>query len=120
MPLRILGVVALVGSGLWAVFADEIVPSWAWFLAKTYLLVFVLVWFRGTLPRLRVDQLMGLAWKFFLPLTLINIVAAALWMALPGFQGGLLTFILLSLSAWWLTRLNNPAPLQPRTYILVE
>ncbi len=120
VPLRVLGVVALVGAGAWAAFADELVPSWAWFLAKTYLLVFVLVWFRGTLPRLRVDQLMGLAWKFFLPLTLINIVAAALWVALPGLQGGLFAFAVLLLSAWWLIRLNNPAPLQPRTYLLVE
>ncbi len=120
MALRGSGVLACVGTGMLAYLANEAVPSWAWFLAKTYLLVFVMVWFRGTLPRLRVDQLMGLAWKFFLPLTLINIMAAALWVALPGFQGGLFAFALLSLSVWWLIRLNNPAPLQPRTYLLVD
>lgn len=54
-------------------------PSWLWFLLKAYLLFFVMMWFRGTLPRLRVDQLMGFAWKFLLPLTLINIVVAAQW-----------------------------------------
>ena len=118
--LRVLGVVACVGSGVVAYLANEAVPSWAWFLAKTYGLVFVLVWFRGTLPRLRVDQLMGLAWKFFLPLTLINIASAALWVAMPGPSGGVLAGALLILSGWWLIRLNNPAPLQPRTYLFVE
>jgi NADH-quinone oxidoreductase subunit H len=118
--LRGLGVLACVGGGVAAYVVNETVPSWAWFLAKTYGLVFVMVWFRGTLPRLRVDQLMGLAWKFFLPLTLINLVPAALWVAMPGWPGGVLAGALLILSAWWLIRLNNPAPLQPRTYLFVE
>lgn len=118
--LRGFGVVVCVGSGAAAYLAHEAIPSWAWFLAKTYGLVFVMVWFRGTLPRLRVDQLMGLAWKFFLPLTLINIASAALWVAMPGLSGGVLSGALLLLSAWWLIRLNHPAPLQPRTYLFVE
>jgi NADH-quinone oxidoreductase subunit H len=37
------------------------------------------IWVRGTLPRLRVDQLMSFAWKFMLPMTLFNLVVAALW-----------------------------------------
>lgn len=55
------------------------VPSWAWFFGKIGVLVAFFIWIRGTVPRLRADQLMGLAWKFMLPMTLINIVAAASW-----------------------------------------
>jgi NADH-quinone oxidoreductase subunit H len=55
------------------------VPSYLWFFAKLMALVFTFIWIRGTLPRLRMDQLMSLAWKFMLPLTLINIVAAGCW-----------------------------------------
>ncbi len=55
------------------------VPSYLWFFAKLMTLVFTFIWIRGTLPRLRMDQLMNLAWKFMLPLALVNIVAAGLW-----------------------------------------
>ncbi len=48
-------------------------PPWLWFLIKTYGLIVIFMWFRGTLPRVRVDQLMGLAWKVLVPLTLVNI-----------------------------------------------
>lgn len=50
-----------------------------YFLAKTYFFFFVMVWLRGALPRLRIDQLMGFGWKFLIPLTLVNILSAALW-----------------------------------------
>lgn len=57
----------------------QILPSWGWFFAKMYMLVLVMIWIRGTLPRLRSDQLMGLAWKFLLPLSLLNLLAASLY-----------------------------------------
>ena len=95
-------------------------PSWIWFFAKTYALVFVLVWFRGTLPRLRVDQLMGLAWKFFLPLGLVNILAAGLWVAWPFPFGTAASAALLIVSGWLLARINHPAPLEPRTYVFAD
>jgi NADH-quinone oxidoreductase subunit H len=41
--------------------------------------IFVFIWMRGTLPRLRQDQLMNFAWKFVLPMTLLNLMVAALW-----------------------------------------
>ncbi len=50
-----------------------ILPSYIWFLLKMYVIIFVLMWFRGTLPRLRVDQLQGFAWKFCVPGALLNI-----------------------------------------------
>ncbi len=55
------------------------VPSWIWFFAKVELSICVFIWVRGTLPRLRQDQLMNFAWKFVLPMTLLNLMVAALW-----------------------------------------
>jgi NADH-quinone oxidoreductase subunit H len=59
--------------------ALNFVPSWIWFFAKVMLSIVVLIWMRGTLPRLRQDQLMNFAWKFVLPMTLLNLFDAALW-----------------------------------------
>ena len=55
------------------------VPSWIWFFAKVMMSICVMIWVRGTLPRLRQDQLMNFAWKFVLPFTLLNLVDAAIW-----------------------------------------
>ncbi|MGV3525787.1 MAG: NADH-quinone oxidoreductase subunit NuoH [Candidatus Sericytochromatia bacterium] len=62
----------------------EILPSWIWFMLKSYVFVFVLFWFRGTLPRFRVDLLLAFAWKYLLPMALLNIPLAALWAYLPA------------------------------------
>ena len=55
------------------------IPSWIWFFSKLMLSIFVFIWMRGTLPRLRQDQLMNFAWKFVLPMCLVNLLAAGLW-----------------------------------------
>jgi NADH-quinone oxidoreductase subunit H len=55
------------------------VPSWIWFFGKLLVSMCVFIWIRGTLPRLRQDQLMNFAWKFVLPLTMLNLFDAALW-----------------------------------------
>ncbi len=55
------------------------IPSWLWFFLKLLAVICLFIWVRGTLPRLRMDQLMNFAWKFMLPMTLINVVVAALW-----------------------------------------
>jgi NADH-quinone oxidoreductase subunit H len=55
------------------------IPSWIWFFAKVELWICGFIWVRGTLPRLRQDQLMNFAWKFVLPMTLLNLIVAALW-----------------------------------------
>ena len=64
----------LVDQGL----ATEAFPGLTviWFLMKIFALIAVMIWLRGTLPRLRVDQLMGFAWKFMLPLSILNIFIA--------------------------------------------
>ncbi|HEY7524873.1 MAG TPA: complex I subunit 1 family protein [Candidatus Limnocylindrales bacterium] len=55
-----------------------------WFLGKTYAFVFVFVWMRGTLPRVRIDQLMGFAWKWLLPASLLNLFVTAAAVVVVG------------------------------------
>jgi NADH-quinone oxidoreductase subunit H len=65
----------------------EFVPSWIWFFSKVMLSICVMIWLRGTLPRLRQDQLMNFAWKFVLPFTLLTLVDAAVWRFIgPGWM----------------------------------
>ncbi len=60
-------------------------PPLVWFLIKTSITVFVLIWFRATFPRLRYDQLMHLGWKVLVPLALLNIlVTGAVILAMGG------------------------------------
>ncbi len=54
------------------------IPGIVWFLAKTYVLIFVIMWVRWTFPRLRFDQLMNLSWKFMIPLSLANLIVTAI------------------------------------------
>ena len=68
-------------------------PDWLWFLVKVGAVFFFIVWIRTTVPRLRIDQLMALAWKFLFPLALINLLVTAvevlvwpdvsLWLLVP-------------------------------------
>jgi NADH-quinone oxidoreductase subunit H len=51
-----------------------IVPSWAWFLIKSFVFLYIFIWVRATLPRYRYDQLMRLGWKVLIPLAIINLV----------------------------------------------
>ncbi|MCP4684593.1 MAG: NADH-quinone oxidoreductase subunit NuoH [bacterium] len=53
-------------------------PSWVWFLGKTFLVVLLLMMFRWTYPRLRVDQLMEFAWKFLVPLAFANLILGSI------------------------------------------
>jgi NADH-quinone oxidoreductase subunit H len=69
------GIAAAVGLAFFIAF--DWVQGIFWFMAKTYVFVFTFVWMRGTLPRVRVDQLMGFAWKWLLPASLLNLFVTA-------------------------------------------
>jgi NADH-quinone oxidoreductase subunit H len=61
----------------------EWIPSYVWFFGKLFALICVFIWVRGTVPRLRMDQLMNFGWKFMLPMALINISVAGAWRFMP-------------------------------------
>ncbi|MDE7407236.1 MAG: NADH-quinone oxidoreductase subunit NuoH, partial [Muribaculaceae bacterium] len=54
------------------------IPSVLWFLGKAVVLTFVIIWFKWTFPRLRIDQLLSLEWKYLLPINLVNLVLMVL------------------------------------------
>src|SRR3954469_2231271 len=57
----------------------QFIPSYVWFFTKLSMLLFVFIWVRGTLPRMRVDHVMEFAWKFMLPMAFTCVIAAAVW-----------------------------------------
>ena len=61
-------------------------PLWGlfWFLGKIIFLIFVMMWFRWTFPRLRVDQLMHVCWKVFIPIAMLNIFGVGIWKLIIG------------------------------------
>jgi len=85
------GLIATLFLGGWQ---WPILPSWLWFLVKTVGVIFVIMWIRSTFPRLRVDQLLGFAWKALVPLALVNLFLVALVAKLVE-AGWLRTIVLL-------------------------
>jgi NADH-quinone oxidoreductase subunit H len=65
------GLVAIFFLGGWQ---GPVLPPFLWFLLKVFLTIFILIWFRGTLPRLRYDRLMDIGWKVLIPVSLLNIM----------------------------------------------
>jgi len=72
--LAISAIVTTLFLGGWR---GPVLPPWLWFLVKVGLVFFAMVWIRTTVPRVRIDQLMALAWKFLLPLALLNLLITA-------------------------------------------
>ena len=60
----------------------ELIPGAVWFLGKAFFVVFLLMWLRWTFPRLRIDQILSLEWKYLVPITMFNLVLMALLVSL--------------------------------------
>jgi NADH-quinone oxidoreductase subunit H len=73
----IFGALSTAAIGFWAWAMLPPIADLLFFLLKTFTLIFIFVWMRGTLPRARIDQLMGFAWKWLLPASLLNLFATA-------------------------------------------
>ena len=78
MPLHI---------GHWEAFNHimDFIPSSLWFFGKTFFIIFVIMWFRWTFPRLRIDQLLTLEWKYLLPISMVNLLLIT-WIAIMGWH----------------------------------
>ncbi|MHB1936229.1 MAG: NADH-quinone oxidoreductase subunit NuoH [Acidobacteriaceae bacterium] len=98
------------------------IPSYLWFFAKLLSMIAIFIWIRGTLPRLRMDQLMNFAWQFMLPMTLINIFDAGVWHFMPAGAARWLTCaVLLVVPAILLSRsLKQGKKFAVRTYRFAE
>lgn len=81
------------------------VPGQIWFLVKAFLVVFLLLWIRSTWPRLRVDQMMGFAWKGLLPLSLVNLFVLAIEVLILQDPG---TGVVPPERLWWMAAFNWP------------
>ena len=56
----------------------DYIPSIIWFIGKVGIMMFIIMWFKWTFPRLRIDQLLKLEWKYLLPLNLVNLLIMVL------------------------------------------
>ena len=100
----------------------EVIPSYVWFFAKLSALLFIYIWLRGTLPRIRVDQMMNVAWKFMLPMAFTCVIASAVWhYAGRGLRGWLWSlFVIAVVYAALSILLDTRRKFAPRVYRFAE
>jgi NADH-quinone oxidoreductase subunit H len=55
----------------------DFIPPFIWYIGKTFFVIFLMMWFKWTFPRLRIDQLLTLEWKYLLPINLVNVLVMA-------------------------------------------
>ncbi len=98
------------------------IPTYVWFFAKLIALIFGFIWIRGTLPRLRMDQLMNLAWEFILPMALLNMLVAGVWHFMPnGILRWLVCIAIIAIPSTLLARrLKRKKKFEIRTYTFAE
>lgn len=100
----------------------EIIPSYVWFFVKLSVLLVTFIWIRGTLPRIRVDQVMNFSWKFILPMAFTCIIAAAVWhyraRGLAGWLWSLVVIAVVYVILSWM--LDTRKKFAPRTYRFAE
>jgi NADH-quinone oxidoreductase subunit H len=94
------------------------IPSYIWFFAKLLALIAGFIWIRGTLPRLRMDQLMNFAWEFILPMAILNMLVAGVWHFMaPGIVRWLVCAVILAVPCILLSNgLKKKKKFQVRTY----
>ncbi len=100
----------------------QFIPSYVWFFAKLGVLLFVFIWLRGTLPRMRVDHVMNFAWRFMLPMAFVCLLAAAVWhYQARGLAGWLWSLGVVGGAYFILSRvLETGKKFAPRTYRFAE
>ena len=81
--VSILAVLMFLGGWLSPVGFLDFIPGWIWLALKTFFVLSVFIWIRGTFPRFRYDQIMRLGWKVFIPVTLIWLLVVGGWMQTP-------------------------------------
>lgn len=111
--------VLYLGGWIWPFLPPaDLLDGWAarlvgltWFMAKTFAILYVVIWLRGTLPRLRIDQLMAFAWKMLIPFSFVNLLITA---AAVVYGDGLLLLGWLATIwfGWSIYRVTRPRPLQ--------
>jgi NADH-quinone oxidoreductase subunit H len=81
--VSILAALMFLGGWLSPVGFLDWIPGWIWLGAKTFFVVSLFIWIRGTFPRFRYDQIMRLGWKIFIPVTLVWLLVVGAWMQTP-------------------------------------
>ena len=66
-----------VGPLDWFNHVMDFIPPFVWYIGKTFFVIFIMMWFKWTFPRLRIDQLLTIEWKYLLPINLVNVLIMA-------------------------------------------